>query len=574
MHNRFQAAGASARTPWQVAGIALAVCLPLGFLLLFFVWPVVALLWAGLWGEGGFSLTAVSEMFASARTWRVLGNTLLQAICAAVVAVVLGTPAAFVLYRLRLFGRGFLRAVLTVPFVLPTVVVAAAFLALFGEGGALAALHLEGTFWLVVAALVFPNVGVVARQLGTFWARLDETQVQAARVMGARPARAWWSVTFPALLPALAGAFALVFLFCATSFGIVLILGGGPFANIETEIYRLTVQFLDLRSAAVLSLVQFVLVVGVLAFAGRLRKAGERAVDLAAAPRAARALRLRDIPTVVFVLLTVLCLHVAPLTAVVWRSLRGPDGAFSFANYLALLHPPAALRLDAPVSNAVWLSLRTSVFAALLALLLGFCVAFVLSRRPVSGSLRRAQSVFDGVVMLPLGVSAVTLGFGLLLTMHKPFGVGIDLRTSVVLIPLAQALVALPLVVRVLLPVLRGISADLRLAAAGLGAAPLRVFLAVDMPLLGRSLGLALGFAFAASLGEFGATSFLVRPGDETLPVLVGRLTSQQAHGSYGAGFAAAVLLGALTALVLLVCERLRVPGSGKAGVREVEYGF
>ena len=116
----------------------------------------------------------------------------------------------------------------------------------------------------------------------------------------------------------------------------------------------------------------------------------------------------------------------------------------------------------------------------------------------------------------------VLVGFGLLLTMHRPLGLGFDLRTSVVLIPVAQALVALPLVVRTLLPVLRGLDPRQREAAALLGASPLRVLGTIDLRVLGRPLGLALGFSFAASLGEFGASSFLVRPGAQTMPVLLG----------------------------------------------------
>jgi thiamine transport system permease protein len=160
--------------------------------------------------------------------------------------------------------------------------------------------------------------------------------------------------------------------------------------------------------------------------------------------------------------------------------------------------------------------------------------------------------------MLPLGVSAVTVGFGLLLTMHRPLGIGLDLRTSGVLLPVAQALVAMPLVVRTLLPVLRGIDPRQRDAAAMLGASPLRVLATIDLRVLARPLGLALGFAFATSLGEFGASAFLVRPESQTLPVMVAQLISRQGAENYGMALSAAVLLGLLTASVMLVAERWR----------------
>jgi thiamine transport system permease protein len=162
--------------------------------------------------------------------------------------------------------------------------------------------------------------------------------------------------------------------------------------------------------------------------------------------------------------------------------------------------------------------------------------------------------------MLPLGVSAVTLGFGFLVTLGRP---PLDLRDSPLLIPVAQALVALPLVVRILVPVLSGIDDRLRQAAATLGASPLHALLVVDLPVVLKPLLAAAGFAFAVSLGEFGATSFLVRDDRPTLPVVIFRLIDHPGDLNYGMALAGSVVLGATTAAVMLVVERLRVPTVG-----------
>nr|WP_237464839.1 iron ABC transporter permease [Leucobacter luti] len=531
-------------------------------MLLFFVWPVVSLIATGFVTDGRVDLSGVPEVFGAARTWRVIGQTLAQASLATIVSVALGVPAAYVLYRLDFPGRALLQGLMTVPFVLPTVVVGVAFSALLGPGGPLAALELERSLLAVVVALAFFNVTVVARTVGSFWARLDESGNRAAQVLGASPVRAWLTVTLPALGPALASAAALVFLFCSTSFGIVLILGGREFANVETEIYRMTVQFLDLRGAAVLSLAQFALVGLVLVVSSRLRDAGERAVQLLPDGQRSRRPALRDVPLLIVFAATILLLHAAPILTLVLRSLRTGAGDWTLGNYAALVRPPPEFPVQGSVLSAIWLSCRIAFVAALIAMVLGGLIALVLSRRPASPAARRGQRLFDGVVMLPLGVSAVTLGFGLLLTMHRPLGIGLDLRTSAALIPIAQALVALPLVVRVLLPVLRGIDPALRFAATTLGAGPGAVLRTIDLPLLGRSAGLALGFAFAASLGEFGATSFLVRPGEQTLPVVVAELIGHQTPGAYGAGLAGAVVLGMVTAAAMLGAERLRLDRS------------
>ena len=157
--------------------------------------------------------------------------------------------------------------------------------------------------------------------------------------------------------------------------------------------------------------------------------------------------------------------------------------------------------------------------------------------------------MFDGLFMLPLGVSAVTLGFGFLITLDEP---PLDLRDSPLLVPVAQALVALPLVVRTLAPVLASVDDRLRQAAATLGASPWRASLTVDLPVIGRPLLAAAGFAFAVSLGEFGATSFLARDEHPTLPVVIFGLIGHPGPMNYGMALAASVVLAATTAGVML----------------------
>ncbi len=549
---------------------AIAAGLPIGFLLLFFLWPVLALVATGFTdgvpGVGvpgrssGLDLGGFAEVLGDPRNWRVIGQTLLQASAGTLLSLLLGVPAAFVLYRLRFPGRGILRALVTVPFVLPTVVVGVAFVALLGEGGPLAWTGLDRSFLAIVLALTFFNVTVVLRTVGGFWAQLDPRPEHAARTLGATPWRVWWTVTLPALRPAIASAAALVFLFCATSFGIVLVLGGRRFSTIETEIYRLTVQFLDLRSAAVLALVQFAIVAAVMVVSSRLRRRREQAgavamrFGLGSETRPARV----HLPVILCFAITVLGLHALPILSLVLRSFRDGRGGWTLSHYRNLVLPPEGSGLQGTVFDSILLSLGFAAVATVLSVLLGALAALVASRRPRSRVLRRGVDLFDGAIMLPLGVSAVTLGFGLLLTMNRPLGIGFDLRTSLVLIPIAQALVALPLVLRTLLPVLRAIEPRLRDAAATLGASPMRVLMTIDLPMLGRSAGLALGFAAATALGEFGATAFLVRPDAQTLPVAIGQLIGRQGAENYGMALAAAVVLGAMVTGIMLLAERWR----------------
>lgn len=552
----------SLRWPGRLAW-ATAAAVPLGFLGVFFLWPVLSLIAVGI-GFPSLSLEPFIEVFSQARSWRVVGQTLAQASAGTLLSLVLGVPCAFVLYRLEFRGRMLLRGLATVPFVLPSIVVGVAFTALYGPAGPLHWLGLDRSFTIIVLAFAFFNVTVVLRTVGGFWAQLDARAEQAALMLGASPARVFLTVTLPRLTPALTAAAALVFLFCATSFAVVLVLGGPAFANVETEIYRLAVGYLDLSGAAVLGMVQFAIVAAVLVVSARLRRRREQAVSMRFDARGGIRPGRAHLPVILVVALTGLLLHVLPLVTLVLRSLRDGQGRFSVINYVHLVHPPASVRMSGTVLDAIGLSLGFAMIATALAMLLGLLVALIGSRRPRSGTLRRGIEVFDGIVMLPIGVSAVTLGFGLLLTMHRPLGLGFDLRTSVVLIPIAQALIALPLVVRSLLPVLRGLDSRQREAALLLGASPLRVLRTIDLRVLGRPLGLALGFAFATSLGEFGASSFLVRPEAQTLPVLIGRLIGRQGVENYGMALAASVVLAVMTATVMLLAERARTEVAGE----------
>ena len=162
--------------------------------------------------------------------------------------------------------------------------------------------------------------------------------------------------------------------------------------------------------------------------------------------------------------------------------------------------------------------------------------------------------------MLPLGVSAVTVGFGFLVTLDEP---PFDFRGSPWLVPVAQAMVALPLVVRTVTPALRGIDPRQREAAAALGAGPLRVLTSVELPVAWRPVLAASGFAFAVSLGEFGATSFLARDDNPTMPIVIFHLIGHPGAMNYGMALAASVVLAGTTALVMLLVERLRVPSVG-----------
>lgn len=538
--------------------VAALAALPLAVLGVFFVLPVAGMVGRGFFASGSFDAGGVLEILGRGRVHRVLWFTLWSAAAATVVTVALGLPVAFVLHRLRFPGRRLLRAFVLMPFVMPTVVVGVAFRTLVASSGPLGRLQLDGTPLAIVAAMVFFNLAVVVRTVGTLWEGLDRRREEAAAALGASPLQVLRTVTLPALMPGIVSAASVVFLFCASSFGVVLTLGGLRYATVETEIYLLTTQFLDLRAASALSVLQLVVVGSLLYVAQRTRSARGAVLDRAADRDTTRRPRAGDAAVLALTGL-VLLFVAAPLATLVVRSLQ-VDGEWSLAGYRALTTTGRGGALLVPVSQALVNSWRVAVDATLLAMLLGVLVSLLVSRRPRARLERRGLAVLDALFMLPLGVSAVTLGFGFLITLDRP---PLDLRSSALLVPVAQALVALPLVVRTLSPVLRSVEPRQRQAAASLGASPLRVLATVDLPVLWRPLLAATGFAFAVSLGEFGATSFLARPDRPTLPVVIYQLVSRPGEESFGMAMAASVVLGLITVVVMGLVERIRLGSLG-----------
>ena len=505
---------------WRLTAVAGAA----GFLGLFFGWPLVTIL------ERGLDRHAFTAAFGSPGLRRIAWFTVWQATASTVLTLLAGLLPAYVVARFRFRGRRALLAVITLPFVLPTVVIGAAFIALLPERW-----H-QSVGAILLAHVVF-NLAVVVRTVGGVWGQLDRDLEHAARTLGASPWQVARHVTVPLLRPALIAAGSIVFLFTFTSYGVITILGGPRHSTLEVELYRRAVLVGDLPVACVIAVAQLLAVGVLLTWWSASQARHSRPLALRAA--AQRRPFGREWSVVVAgAALSGLAVTV-PLGVLVIRSLRG-GGRWTLAAWRAI---------GAEGWATVATSLRFAVAAAAIAVLVGGAAAFA-----VAGG-GRVGRVLDAGLMLPLGTSAVTLGFGLLITFDAA---PLDLRASVVIIPIAHALVGIPFVTRSMLPVLRAIDPHLREAAATLGANPRRAWLAVDVRLALRSLVGGAGFAFAVSLGEFGATSFLSRRGRVTVPMEISRALSRPGELSVGRGMAMATVLLVLTGLVVLLVDRLR----------------
>jgi thiamine transport system permease protein len=527
---------------------------PAAFLAVLFVWPVAEIIATGLRPEGRWALGDAAD--AVARNLDTLAFTVWQAALSTVVTFAVALPGAWALARFRFPGKTAVRVLVTVPFVLPTVVVATAVRGLVGPQGLLGGwIRLDESLAAIVAAHAFFNYAVVVWVVGERWSHLDRRVEEAARLLGDSRWRVLRRITLPLLAPSMLAAAVLVFLFCATSFGVVVLLGGPQHATLEVAIARSAGTVLDLPAAAALSIVQLLGVAALLIVHGRLRD--RRQTALAQAPEAEMArppsgtgerLALGAVLTSMLVFLGL------PLAVLVERSFRVGDG-YGLAWYRGLSESARGSTLFVPPLEAVRTSLTYASVAAATAVVVGVCAAVAVAAR--RDRLGRAADTF---LALPLGTSAVTVGLGFLVALDQP---PLDLRGSTALVPLAHALIGIPFVIRALVPVFRSVDPRLREAAGVLGAGPWRRLRDLDLALAGRAVLVAAGFAFAISLGEFGATTVLARTDTPTVTVAIGRFLGRPGAASFGQAAAMSVVLLAITSGVVAASHRVRVGDFG-----------
>ena len=527
----------------------LLLVVPAGLLLAaFLAYPLQGILRESFQRDGGIGLL-VEDTYYLERGW----FTLWQATVSAALTLLLAVPLAWLLACHAFPGKRTIEAVLMVPFVLPTIVVAVAFSALIGPSGVANDLltripgieeppiRILNTVWAILLAHVFYNVAVAGRIIATGWRGLDSRVEESAAMLGAGPAARFFLITLPALRNSLLAAASLVFLFCFTSFGVVLILGGPQFGTLETEIYRESLFLFRLPVAGALALAQLVVTFAAIVINARLQQTTPQRTEA----RSTTPWDRKSAALGAAILALLLLLTAAPMAALVERSFHGGDG-YTLRYYTMLDDNVRGQALFVAPIEAVRNSVVFAIATVAVALPIGTLAAI--------GSVRARSTLAEALVQLPLGVSSVTLGLGFLVTMDQP---PLNLRESPALVVIAHSLIAVPFVTRTVSARLRSLDPRLRDAAAMLGAGPARTFFAVEAPLLKGAIGVAAVLSFATSTGEFGATLLIARPEYPTIPVAIFRYLGQPGALNYGQALAMSTVLMAVTGSTFFLAERL-----------------
>ncbi|MFT4162504.1 thiamine/thiamine pyrophosphate ABC transporter permease [Shinella sp.] len=474
---------------------------------------------------------------------RVARFTLMQAALSTLLSVLFAIPVARGLARQRTFpGRVWIVRLSVVPLGLPALVAALGVVGIWGRQGVVNdLLRLAGlespvsVYGLagILIAHVFFNLPLAARFLLAALDRIPPEYWLSSANLGMGSGAVFRLIEWPVIRRVLPGIAGLVFMLCATSFTIVLTLGGGPAATtIEVAIYQALRFDFDPQRAVLLAFLQIAVTAALLWLISLFGRPPEEGMT---AGRAIRRFdgRRRRVPDGLVILLFTL-FTAAPLAATLVSGLAADFGR---------------LAVDAQLHRALATSLAISLASAALSLAVALPVVLVprLAESGDGGAATRLMGrALPAVGSLILLVPPVVVATGWFL-MLRTFGeTG---RFAPFVVTVLNALMALPFVIRVLEPAYRTHLARTARLALSLGVTGWRRFLRIDWPALKKPFLTAFAFAMALSLGDLGAVAIFGAEGFVTLPwLLYSRMASYRTADAAGI----ALILGVLCLLLTL----------------------
>jgi thiamine transport system permease protein len=454
---------------------------------------------------------------------RALTFTLKQAFLSAALSVLLAIPLARALARRQFFGRDLLTSLLGAPFLLPVIVAILGVIAVWGRSGWIAdAMAVAGLGRLnvygmpgVLIAHVFFNLPLAARLILQGFSELPPERWRVAAQLGIEGRALFRLVEWPAIRASAPGAFALVFLVCATSFAVALALGGGPRATtLELAIYEAASYDFDLGRAAMLAGVQFAVcaVAALLAFAAQ--------APVASSPGALTLIQRWDGRSLWSrigdgAVIGAVCLFLgAPMVAVILRGVAGLDD------------------LGPQVWMAAWRSALVAALAIALTLALSTGLAALIVALQTRGSAKTAR-LADLAGLLPIAASPFVIGIAFVIVLRPiadPFALALPLTAIV------NAAMATPFALRILIPAIRVAHDDHGRLADSLGLTGWTRLRVLYWPRVKQPMGFAAGLSGALAIGDLGVIALFSTPDSPTLPLLMHLLaTSRQVDAAHGA---------------------------------------
>jgi thiamine transport system permease protein len=445
-------------------------------------------------------------------------------------ALTVALPLAFVTANFKFKAQRLTTSLISLPFILPSIVVGVAFLQILPD-------NFHRTAFALILAHVYFNFGFASRLISARWLQIHPHLDDAARTLGASPLKLFRTLTLPLLSKAITNAALIMFTLCFTSYGVVRVLGGPSRSTLETEIYFRAMQLGDVSGAMLLSALQLVIIALLFVVT---TIASSKKFEQSTRPTISRqkSLQTRKQKVIAATIISIATLFaIVPVLAIALKSIN-TNSRFTTTAWRTVFTSPE-------IAQSITKTLIYAVISMSLATLLGLLSA-------CSVAYNNNFRFISGLTTLPIVISAVSIGLGIIITFDtQPF----DWRGAQLMLPLAHTLVALPLVMRIISPVLQAIPDSLRQASSVLGASPQQTWLNIDFKIIRRAAISAAAISATVSIGEFGASSFLARRGAETLPVMISRLLSRPGDSLQSQAFALATLLVMLSLVIIFVID-------------------
>ncbi|MGL1891872.1 MAG: iron ABC transporter permease [Spirochaetaceae bacterium] len=463
-------------------------------------------------------------------------------------SIIIALPGAYLVTRYNFFGKKIFLALASLPFVLPSILTVLGFVLLFGNKGVInnllvdifnlekPPLRILYSLKAVLLAHIFYNFPLAIRIISSRWKKIPHELTEASNSLGAGKIKTFFRITFPFLTPGIITSFTLIFLYCFMSFGIILVLGGGPsLSTIEVEVYRFARISLNLPKAASLSIVESLITVIVLFI---YLKSEKRSSNFSSGHSLEKKLSKKSLTMFILYLIPLFVILLSPLITIVVSSFLKKDG-FTSGSELSLHWYKS---IFGGLNNKFN---RTALYAIKNSLILGFST--VLLTVPFSLLITynlnlkfKFKSLYTLLFFLPMGISSIIIGLSYL-TLNLP--------RSYILIVLAHTIIAMPLSVRSINNIYKTINYSLIESSMSLGYSRIKTFIHIELPLLKSGITTAAIFSFALSIGEMNASIMLAPQEFVTIPLAIYQLI-----GSYN--FYGACALGSILLFLCLISFR------------------
>ncbi len=492
--------------------------IPIFFFTIFLIYPLISLV---LHSIQNIELNTLIELILNSK--KALINSFTQAITSTITSLILGLTAGYLVSKYDFRGRKLLELSSFIPFILPSVFVVLAMILFYGNNGLInSILSIIGlkisflySFTGIILANTFYNFPIIMLFVSNALNEINENELNAAKTLGANKIQRFLKIELPKITPSIITASLLVFIYCFTSFAIVLSLGGLKHANFEVKIYQTIMYSMNINQGIILAIIQFILLTGIiityLIYSKKIITKKEKKIKR-------KKIKPNSIKNlIIYTITTMLLIFVlAPILLVIIHSIN----ALNFQGINFILKNFYQGNIIQATINSLIIGSTTAITTIILSIII----------------LTTIKTEKLSILFLSItSISAITLGTSYWITL----GTG-----NILLIIIAHTIISFPIVHRILTISFKKIKKETIQASETLGANNLQTLTLIQLPLMKNSLITSFGLAFAISLSELGLTLMLFDGKIITLSVLMYRLIT--AHR---------LNLAALTGIIILLID-------------------